>query len=81
MKLEAWDGAFEGQALRRAARIADRVLVVVHSGALSALQLNDTQRRLGREGGVGYVIVGLPDELTSLPDRIGDVAEFWRVSA
>jgi len=81
IKLEAWDGPFEGQALRRAARLARRVLVLVHSGALSVLQLNDTQRRLGRKDGIGYVIVGLPDELSSLPDRIGDVAEFWWVSA
>jgi hypothetical protein len=53
-------------------------VVLVHSGALSAPQLNRTQQRLGREGGVGYIVVGLPDELSSLPDRMGDVAEFWR---
>ena len=81
MKSEAWDGPLEGQALRRAARLADRVLVLVHSGALSIFQLNDTYRRLGREDGIGYVIVGLPGELSSLPDRMGDVAEFWQVSA
>ena len=81
MKPEAWDGPFEGPVLRRAARLADRVVVLVHSGALSVLQLNATQHRLGRESGVGYVVVGLPDELKSLQDRAGDVAEFWRVSA
>jgi hypothetical protein len=53
-------------------------VVLVHSGALSAPQLNRTHQRLGREGGIGYVVVGLPDELSSLPDRVGDVAEFWR---
>jgi len=80
MKPEAWDGPFEGPALRRAARLADRVVVLVHSGALSVLQLNATQHRLGRESGVGYVVVGLPDELKSLQDRAGDVAEFWQAS-
>jgi uncharacterized protein involved in exopolysaccharide biosynthesis len=78
VNLEVWDRPFEGQALRRAARLAGRVVVLVHSGALSAPQLNRTQQRLGREGGVGYIVVGLPDELSSLPDRMGDVAEFWR---
>jgi uncharacterized protein involved in exopolysaccharide biosynthesis len=78
VNLEAWDPPYEGQTLRRAARLADRVVVLVHSGALSAPQLNRTHQRLGREGGIGYVVVGLPDELSSLPDRVGDVAEFWR---
>jgi uncharacterized protein involved in exopolysaccharide biosynthesis len=79
MKPEAWDGAFEGQALRRAARLADRILVLVHSGSVSALQLNRTRQRLGREDGLGYIVVGITDELSSLPDRMGDVAGFWGV--
>ncbi|MFW2389235.1 MAG: GumC family protein, partial [Polyangiales bacterium] len=37
MHLEAWDGPFEGQALRRAARLADRVVVVVPSDRMSVL--------------------------------------------
>jgi hypothetical protein len=78
VNLEAWDRPLEGQALRRAARLADRVVVLIHSGALSAPQLNRMHQRLGREGGVGYIVLGLPNELSSLPDRIGDVAEFWR---
>jgi hypothetical protein len=53
---------------------------LVHSGALSALQLNRTQHRLGREGGVGYIVIGLPHTLDSLADRAGDVAEFWHVN-
>jgi hypothetical protein len=80
VRLEAWEGALEGQALRRAARLADRVIILVHSGALSALQLNRTQHRLGREGGVGYIVIGLPHTLDSLADRAGDVAEFWHVN-
>ncbi len=33
----------------------------------------------GREGGVGYIVIGLPHTLDSLADRAGDVAEFWCV--
>jgi uncharacterized protein involved in exopolysaccharide biosynthesis len=78
LQLEAWDGPLEGQSLRRAARLADRVVVVVRSGAISVLRLNGVQRRIGRERGIGYIVVGLPDELHSLPDRAGDVAAFWK---
>jgi uncharacterized protein involved in exopolysaccharide biosynthesis len=78
LRLQAWDGPDEGQALRRAARLADRVLVLVRSGAISALRLYEIQNRLGRQYGIGYIVVGLPDELRSLPDRAGDVAGFWR---
>ena len=78
LQLEAWDGPLEGQSLRRAVRLADRVLVLVRSGAVSVLRLNGMQHRIGRERGIGYIVVGLPDELHSLPDRVGDVAGFWR---
>ena len=78
LQLEAWDGPLEGQSLRRAVRLADRVLVLVRSGAVSVLRLHGMQRRIGRERGIGYIVVGLPDELHSLPDRVGDVAGFWR---
>ena len=76
--LEAWDGPFEGQALRRAARLADRVVILVRSGAMSAPHLNKIQHRIGREKGIGYLVVGLPDDLRALCDRAGDVAAFWR---
>jgi len=78
LRLEAWDGPFEGQALRRAARLADRVIVLVQSGAVSALKLNGIQDRIGRRQGIGYILVGLPEELRTLPDRAGDVTAFWR---
>jgi len=78
LQLEAWEGPQESQALRRAARIADRVVVLVRSCAISAPQLNGIQNRVGRERGIGYIVVGLPDELHTLPDRVGDVAAFWR---
>jgi predicted nucleic acid-binding Zn-ribbon protein len=77
LQLEAWDGPLEGQSLRRAARLADRILVLIRSGAVSVLRLNGIQRRIGRERGIGYIVLGLPDELHTLPDRAGDVAAFW----
>jgi uncharacterized protein involved in exopolysaccharide biosynthesis len=77
VRFEAWQGPFEGQALRRAARLADRVVVLVRSGALSAPQLHKLRHRLGRETGIGYLVVGLPDEFRTLPDRAGNVAAFW----
>ena len=79
MRLEAWEGPQEGQALRRAARIADRIVVLVRSGAVSAIQLHRIQNRVGRERGIGYIVVGLPSEFGTLPDRVGDVAGFWRL--
>ncbi len=78
LELEAWNGPLEGQSLRRAARLADRVVILVRSGAVSALGLNGIQQRFGRERGVGYIVVGVPEELLTLPDRVGDVAGFWR---
>jgi uncharacterized protein involved in exopolysaccharide biosynthesis len=78
LHIEAWDGPNDGQALRRAARLADRLVVVVRSGAMSALQLNAIKKRLGRQHGVGYIVVALPYELRALPDRAGDVEAFWR---
>ena len=77
-QLEAWNGPYESQALRRAARIADRVVIIVRSGAMSAIQLNSIRNRIGRKRGIGYIVVGLPDEFCALPDRVGDVASFWR---
>jgi len=78
LRIEAWDGPQEGQSLRRAARIADRVVVLVHSGATSVLQLHGVQTRVGRQHGIGYIVVGLGDEFRELPDRVGDAAGFWR---
>ena len=78
VQLEAWNGPLEGQSLRRAARLADRVVILIPSGAVSALSLNGIRRRFGRERGIGYIVVGLPEELHALPDRVGDVAGFWR---
>lgn len=81
LRMDAWEGPFEGQALRRAARLADRVMVLVRSGAMSAVELSGVKRRIGREAGVGYVVIALPQELHALPDRVGKVARFWDARA
>jgi uncharacterized protein involved in exopolysaccharide biosynthesis len=73
----AWEGPLHGQQLRRAARLADRVLVVVPSGAITAPQLTDIGTRLGRKEGVGYVVVGIAEEYATLQDRAGPIDEFW----
>jgi uncharacterized protein involved in exopolysaccharide biosynthesis len=78
LKPEAWDGPLEGQAVRRAARLADRVVVLVRSGAMPFYRLHGMQHRMGRQRGIGYIVVGLPHELGGLPDRAGNVAAFWR---
>lgn len=78
LRPEAWDGPYDGQGLRRAARLADRVVVLVRSGAISAIRLNQVQNRVGRSHGIGYIVVGLPDELRRLPDRAGNLVAFWR---
>lgn len=77
LELDAWNGPFEGQALRRAARLADRVVVLVRSGQMSVIQLRDVQQRLGRQAGIGYIVVGLSNEYRTLPDRAGKVTAFW----
>jgi len=79
IRLEAWDGPFEGQSLRRAARLADRVIVLVRSNGTTALALHGVHRRIGRQEGIGFVVLALPPELESLPDRVGNVVGFWKV--
>lgn len=74
----AWVGDNEGPALRRAARSADRVLVVLTSGAELFTSVAGLRTRLGRDQGVAVLLLGLSPELLKLPDRIGDVERFWR---
>ena len=76
----AWLGATEGPALRRAARMADRVIVLLTSGAEVFTAVAGLRTRLGRDSGVGVVLLGLTPELLKLPDRVGDVESFWRQS-
>jgi len=75
---QPWEGASSGPTLRRACRLADRVLVVVRSGSLTFGDLARMHVRLGRNAGIGYMTVGLRPDLTACPDRAGDAAEFWR---
>ena len=73
----AWNGPLSGPILRRAARLAHRVMVVVSSG-LSAVELKRIKTRLGRYKGVGYVLVNLEDAYLDTEDRVGPVEEFWQ---
>jgi uncharacterized protein involved in exopolysaccharide biosynthesis len=73
----AWLGATEGPALRRAARMADRVIVLLTSGAEVITVVAGLRTRLGRDSGVGVVLLGLTPDLLKLPDRVGDVESFW----
>src|SRR4029077_2284233 len=74
----AWRGAMEGPALRHAARMADRVIVLLTSGAEVFTSVAALRTRIGRERGVGVVLLGLGSDLLNLPDRAGDVQTFWR---
>lgn len=73
----AWNGPLSGPVLRRAARLAHRVMVVVSSG-MSGIDLTRIQTRLGRDKGVGYVLVNVPDAYVDLEDRVGPVEAFWQ---
>ena len=78
--VEAWEGADHGPALRRAARLADRVCVLVPAGT-PFLTLRQVSTRLGRSDGIGFVLLGIEEEYTSLDDRVGNVAAFWTAKA
>ncbi|MBK8171128.1 MAG: hypothetical protein IPK60_12395 [Sandaracinaceae bacterium] len=76
--IELWKGDLAGPQLRRQARLADRVVVVLTSGSMTFAELHALQTQIGRETGVGYLVVGMPPYLSKLEDRIGPVDEFWR---
>lgn len=73
----AWNGPLSGPVLRRAARLAHRVIVVVSSGA-SVVELARVRTRLGRQEGVGYVLINVGDAYAEVEDRVGPVNEFWQ---
>ena len=75
---EAWHGPSVGPAVRRAARLADRVLVIVYAGTMGAFELAKLPTRLGRDAGIGYLLVGLSEEQIADGDRAGEVEEFWQ---
>jgi hypothetical protein len=74
---QAWDGPTHGPSLRRASRLADRVLVVVAAGTLSVNEVSQLRARLGRNTGIGLLLVGLNPDFVKLPDRVGEVSRFW----
>jgi hypothetical protein len=74
----AWLGTIEGPSLRRAARGADRVIVLLNSGSEGFRSLFALRTRLGRDRGVGVVVLGLSAEFVNLPDRVGNVETFWQ---
>jgi uncharacterized protein involved in exopolysaccharide biosynthesis len=80
MQILTLTGPVPAQALRRAARLADRVLVVVASGKHSVFQLMKIQGRLGRDNGIGVLLVGLDKEFAMVRDRVGDIERFWRAT-
>ncbi|WNG20324.1 GumC family protein [Cystobacter fuscus] len=75
--LRLWDEADRVQALRRASRESARVVVLVEAGAHAALEFTGLRRLLGREDGIGLVVLGLGPELALLRDRVGDDSDFW----
>ena len=44
---------------------------------MSVIELARLQTRLGRQEGVGYVLVNVGDAYVDLRDRVGSVEEFW----
>lgn len=77
---QSWNGPLLGPELRRASRLADRVLVVVRSGQRSLFELSSLRTRLGRERGIGYLVVDLDPGYASTKDRVGNVNDFWRAT-
>ncbi|MET0283041.1 MAG: hypothetical protein ABW352_01165 [Polyangiales bacterium] len=80
MQILTLTGPVPAQALRRAARLADRVMVVVASGKHSVFQLMKIKGRLGREGGIGVLLVGLEKDYAMVADRVGNIEAFWHAT-
>lgn len=73
----AWTGPIPGPALRRAARLTDRVMVTLTSGMVSAIQLARLPTLLGRDDNIGLLLLGLDEIFSDCPDRVGHVEQFW----
>ena len=80
MQILTLTGPVPAQALRRAARLADRVMVVVGSGKHSIFQLMKIKGRLGRDQGIGVLLVGLDKDYAMVRDRVGDIERFWHAT-
>ncbi len=77
LSAEAWTGPSAGPSIRRAARMSDRVLVVVQAGHTRFSEMREVPGRLGRDSGIGYLLVGVEEDFKRLPDRAGNVSQFW----
>ncbi len=75
--IAVWDKTERPQALRRLSRQSARVLVLVETGTHSLFELTALPRLLGREEGIGFVLLGLGTGFAESPDQVGDVAGFW----
>ncbi len=76
--VSAWLAAPSGHMVRKAVKAASRVVVLVCSGERSAFSISELPMRVGARGTVGYVLVDVTDELSVLPEQVGDAASFWR---
>jgi len=68
---EPWVKTTTGAGIRRAARRADRVLLVVPAGEVSASSLFGVRQRLGRENHLVFILSNLSEEHATGPDRAG----------
>jgi uncharacterized protein involved in exopolysaccharide biosynthesis len=80
MQILTLTGPVPAQALRRAARLADRVMVVVASGKHSIFQMMKIKGRLGRDTGIAVLLVGLEKDYAMVSDRVGDIERFWHAT-
>jgi len=71
--------AHDAVSLRRQARAAARIVVVIAAGKRGAGDLGTLRRRLGRETGVGFVVSGLGADSEPCEDRIGNAEAFFGV--
>jgi len=76
-RIHSWERAQKNVTLRRASRLADRVVVVLTSDTLAMPRLTTLRTQLGRDHGIGILLVGIDPALADLPDRVGDVDGFW----
>lgn len=68
-------------ALRHAVRNADRVIILVEAGRHSAWALRNFVQKMGQPRHIAFVLVGLNENHASLPDLVGDIAEFRNSTA
>lgn len=76
-RIHSWERAQKTVTLRRASRLADRVVVVLTSDTLAMPRLTTLRTQLGRDHGIGILLVGIDPALADLPDRVGNVDGFW----